>query len=281
MISRIDSRFALRLSITIIKHLSRNLVHKNNNTIKKYQRVTLLIQNKRFSIMAQTTMRQATELNNLGAELFAAGEPGRALEVFRNALSFIPAHGTFDDRDAITRQVASATSTSLGITFRQGPRVSEKATGLSFDPASQPFCYRKPLIFTRVLPETQGGTAAFCATVVFNMALSFDYRFRKSGNKTFCSKSLQLYESSIDLFCKASKASDMSSVIAAAINNKARIYFEHCNYHTVTFELERLQRFMVMADQSANMNDILEEDDFQGILLNILLLRPPAVAQAA
>ena len=41
--------------------------------------------------MAQSA-RQALMLNNLGAERFAAGELSEALDAYRRALAFIPAH---------------------------------------------------------------------------------------------------------------------------------------------------------------------------------------------
>jgi hypothetical protein len=113
------------------------------------------------------------------------------------------------------------------------------------------------------------------------MAISFDLRARKTGNRSSFSKALQLYESCIDLFSKTSSRCDVSGIVAAASNNKARIFFEHCDFEGVGHELERLQRIMFLADKSPNTSKVLEEEDFQGILLNLLLLRPPTVAQAA
>lgn len=227
------------------------------------------------STMASST-RQAMQLNNLGAQQLAAGELGSALEAFRSALSFVSAHASFEEQNPPPVAIASP---SLGIVFMHVSRVEDDES--SPYSSCQPFVYQKPLIFNQILPGNQDGTAAFCATVVFNMALTFERKGTNCGNKTCISKALQLYESSIDLFSKTSSRVDMSSVISAAINNKARIYFDYCNFEGSSHELERLHKFMAMADQCPNSSDILAEDDFQGILLNLLLLRPPVAAQAA
>ena len=113
------------------------------------------------------------------------------------------------------------------------------------------------------------------------MALAFDLRGEKARNGLYKTKALQLYEACIGLFSKTSSRVDLTSVIAAAGNNKARLFFEQSNYEDCKRELHRLQTFMTIADRNPNKGDFMVDDDVQGILLNMLLLWPPIVAQAA
>lgn len=211
-------------------------------------------------------------LNNLGAERFAAGELEGALEAFRGALSYIPAR-TSEIDDPLRASVATEPS-CLGIAFMSVDETPDKFA------EDQPFVYHKPLVFNRLIPETQDGAAAFCGVVVFNMALAFDMR-SKASYATNSANALHLYSSCIDLFSKTSRSVDLTAAMAAACNNKARMYYEENSYEDSNRELQRLQNYMILADSSPTKMEILEVDDFQGILLNLMLLWPPIVAQAA
>lgn len=227
--------------------------------------------------MAQST-RQAIQLGNTGAERFAAGDLEGALEAFRLALSLVPAH-----RASLTRNTNAgpiAGTNSLGISFLDSCQIPAE------DDDEEPFVYDKPLLFSRVLPESQDGAAAFCGVVVFNMALLFDIRSDQKGLSPKWgdkSKALQLYEACIGLFSKTTPEiqNGLTSVMAAACNNKARICYECCDFVECHRELHRLQALVTLADRSPIKGSFLEERDVQGMLLNLLLLCPPIVAQAA
>ena len=239
-------------------------------------------------------LREAIRINNLGAERFASGELGPAMEAYRQALSFVPAN---EPVFAAQRQLPAegagnaaegAPPSSLGVAFYSNNEGSNSSRFFAIEnDCEKPFSYCKPLIFTQDLPDTQDGSATFCGVVVFNMALAFDIRAKETSvaqtarSNVHRNKALQLYESAIDLFSKTSNRVDLTCSMAAASNNKARIYFEQCEYERSNAELVRLQAIMTRADRSAFRSDFLEEDDFQGILLNLLLMWPPSVAQAA
>ena len=226
--------------------------------------------------MAQST-RRAIQLNNTGAERFAVGDIQGALEAFRHALSLVSAH------EAATRNnpiVAIGEAVPLGISFADSSQIP------THNDEEKPFVYERPLVFSRVLPESRDGAAAFCGVIVFNMALVFDLRSDKkdsSSGRAYKTKALQLYEASIDLFSKTTPGTraDLTSVMAAACNNKARICFEYSKYAESHRELLRLQTLVTIADRSPTKGDFLVEADVQGMLLNLLLLWPPIVAQAA
>ena len=226
--------------------------------------------------MAQST-RRAIHLNNTGAERFADGDIQGALEAFRRALSLVPAH------EAAARynpMAAFEGAVSLGISFLDSSHIP------THNDEEEPFVYERPLVFSRVLPESHDGAAAFCGVVVFNMALVFDMRSDKKDSSSclaYKTKALQLYEACIDLFFKTTPEirTYLTSVMAAACNNKARICFEYTNYAECHRELLRLQTLVTIADRSPHKGDFLVEADVQGMLLNLMLLWPPVVAQAA
>ena len=227
--------------------------------------------------MAQST-RQAIQLNNTGAERLTAGDIQGALEAFRGALSLVPARRPAGQGNSEGRPFTGAAS--LGIIFLESSQLPVH------NDEEKPFVYEKPLVFSRVLPESQDGAAAFCGVVVFNMALLFDFRSTSNGfcsSSTYKTKALQLYEACIGLFSKTTPEvqNGLTSVMAAACNNKARICFEHSAFKECYGELHRLQMLLSMADHSLNKSDFLVERDIQGMLLNLLLLAPPSVAQAA
>lgn len=220
--------------------------------------------------MAQTR-REAMMLNNLGTERFAAGEFAGAMDAFRGALTFIPNNP--NRMGAVLRDSVATEPSSLGIAFRSVDESPPPEDG-------EPFVYHKPLVFNRLIPETQDGAAAFCGVVVFNMALTMDIK-AKGGNSAVSDKALHLYSSCLNLFSKTSSRVDLTSAMAAACNNKARIYFERCSFEDSNRELQHLQNFLRVADTSPTKKEILEEDDCQGMLLNLLLLWPPTIALAA
>ena len=113
------------------------------------------------------------------------------------------------------------------------------------------------------------------------MALAMAFKSIGTNTSITITKALHLYSSCIDLFSKTSSRVDLTSAVAAACNNKARIYFEQDSFEDSNRELQHLEEFMKRADRSPNKAEILEDDDCQGILLNLLLLWPPATALAA
>lgn len=131
-----------------------------------------------------------------------------------------------------------------------------------------------------LLPNTQDGVAMFCGAVIFNMALVLHKRSRQDKGVSL-PKALQLYGSSIDMFSKVSSHFDLSGVISAALNNKATIYFAGDDFEGSRRELARLQLYLTPAEHSVITPSILDAYDFQGILLNLLLLKAPVVAEAA
>jgi hypothetical protein len=222
-------------------------------------------------------VHSAVQLNQEGANEFVRGNLTLALDSFRNALQtmirFEPQADDGETNDP--NHVYSPDFAAMGITYvptRSGCHVSK---------IGEPFTLLKPFVFNPTLiPQNQDGIAVFSAVVVFNMAVIFHQRsfFEREPYRT---KALHLYESSLDLFSKISIRYDLSGIIAVALNNRASLLFAMGDYESSERDMERLQSAMVRAEYSMSTAAILHGSDFQGILLNLLLLRPPRTAQAA
>jgi hypothetical protein len=219
----------------------------------------------------------AVQLNQEGANEFVRGNLTLALDSFRHALQtmirFEP-QADIQDTNDVTR-VNSSGLAAMGIThvpMRSGSHANQMG---------EPFTYLKPFVFNSTLiPQDQDGIAVFSAVVVFNMAIVFHQKSLLESDP-FVTKALHLYESSVDLFSKISSRYDLSGTIALALNNKASLHFAGGDYESSDLELERLQSVMARAEYSMSTEAILQGSDFQGILMNLLMLRPPRIAQAA
>jgi hypothetical protein len=149
------------------------------------------------------------------------------------------------------------------------------------DDADISLLFDQPLVFDQILEHNNDSSIVHCAVLVFNMALAAHQKFRECGDKIYQTKALQLYDSSIDFFSKASRYFDFAGVVSAALNNKASIYFDESMYDDLERDLAKLSRVLVVADQTITTGRFLQEDEFQGILLNLMLLRRPVAAEAA
>ncbi|CAB9502504.1 expressed unknown protein [Seminavis robusta] len=227
------------------------------------------------------SIAEAIRMNNLGAHALVTGEIAGALDTFLVAFRFAPRHAAIVEAAGPDRVVVPTPeqASALGISFLKKEGTPSK---LERESEGGSFVYEKPLVFNETVPTSQDGAAVFCAVVVFNIALCFDF-MSKHDNVTSIhkTKAMNLYETCIGLFQRTSRLVDLSGSMAAACNNKARICFERGDYESSNRELHRLSGWIDAADQSPTRIDLLEENDFNGMLLNLLLLRAPAIAVAA
>ena len=251
-----------------------------------------------------TTARlTAVRLNQEGAMAFQEGNFALAMRGFRSALQMIVAHQpppgnndpTLDHSHEDRKQLSSPDMhayAAMGIQQLPMPTSSRCCSSRDDDA----FVYIRPLIFnTAYLPDSQDGVAVFCAVAVFNMAVVFhrrslleDHGKEERSSRATAShvqnhrtKALSLYESAADLFSKVSNRFDLSGAMSAALNNRACLFHANRDFEESIQELQQLQRLMQRAEHSMSTPAILETNDFQGILLNLLLLKPPALAEAA
>ena len=225
--------------------------------------------------------RSAVQLNQDGAQALVQGDLLSALASFRSALQTKVAHQQPLTSDLVeAKPVAFNDRLGVGISqLRMSTTVTENSATFAEDGL---FIYEHPLVFdAAILPDSKDGMAVFCGGVAFNMAILFHKKSLLEESAAFHIKALQLYETSINLFSKVSGRYDLSAGISAAVNNKACIYFTIQDYENCTDELAKLPVYMARAESNLTTPTIMNPLDFQGILLNHLLLKPPHAAQAA
>lgn len=227
--------------------------------------------------MSAARIAEASLLNNEGAIHYSHGKLVEAMTCFRAALESMifllnnPTTNTNLPHGPNT--ISSSTIASLPLS-----RLRMEAAACKWTTNSDTRFYDHPLVFDQVISQNQEAQLIFCGVVIFNMAIA-----SQAKGDSFClTKALQLYEASIDFFRRANYQGTMfASVVAACLNNKICIHFDQCQYDDLERDSARLSGAMTNADNSPVTKSIVGKDDFEGILLNILMLRRPMVAEAA
>jgi hypothetical protein len=93
-------------------------------------------------------------------------------------------------------------------------------------------------------------------------------------------KATVLYGMALQILTSSSIPNDMSAsiLILLALNNKAQIHYDQCQYTESSACLTQISA--IMGDVYA-LHSALYQKDFEGILLNVMLLSTPTAAQAA
>lgn len=225
-------------------------------------------------------VRRAMQLNQDGASKWAEGNLNEALDLFNAALrTMISFEPSATNTPFMTSETADPHSlAAMGIV--QVP-LSSDDVNIRKPPSHEPFAYTRPFVFNpSLLPKTRNGVAVFSAVQVFNMAVVFHLKTQQEGT-SFFAKALHLYECSIDLFSKVTAQYDLSGAIALALNNKASLFYVADDYTSSERELSRLPAYMSQAEHSRSTWAIMASQDFQEVLLNLLTMRKPKMAQAA
>lgn len=117
------------------------------------------------------------------------------------------------------------------------------------------------------------------AVVIFNMALAHHRKGKTHRLPSLLRKAICLYDMSLALLENGPSKGTGLLVKVACLNNKAQINHAHGEYTEARVSLDQLSRIILANGNSGAL--ILDESDVEGFLLNLLLLNPPQVAQAA
>ena len=140
------------------------------------------------------------------------------------------------------------------------------------------FVYDEPLSFVPPADEVTSCNVAFYkAVLLFNIAFVLH---KKSNCVDAWSvyRALHFYELCLDCCSDCAGHPSCLEVSAAALNNKAHIYFEHCEFSTSRTILDTLLVTMIFTHRRPLE---LEEKNSQGILFNLYMLRMPTAARIA
>lgn len=233
--------------------------------------------------------QESSELNDAGVRHYVSGEWTKALDCFKRALQTIVTHVSVQNEATRNKPaVANASGNAIASLERshlwEGIHSTSNSSLSSFSDEPEKtgsLVFDQPLVFEQMLWNGNDASAVGCACLVFNMALAAHQKYYYSRNAIYLTKALQLYESSIEFFSKASRYVDFAGVVAAAYNNKVHLYYEEDRFDELERDLSSLYQVAMIAHQTIKTDTVLDETDFQGILLNLFLLRRPITAQAA
>jgi hypothetical protein len=119
----------------------------------------------------------------------------------------------------------------------------------------------------------------YSAIVLFNLALA-SHREGRLGSEKCLKKANVLYGTALQLLTSSPMSNDLSAsiLILLALNNKALIHYDQCQYGESSACLTQISAIM---GDGYGLHSALYQKDFEGILLNVMLLTAPTVAQAA
>lgn len=139
------------------------------------------------------------------------------------------------------------------------------------------FVYDEPLLFA---PEAQlnwSFLAFYKAVLLFDIALVL-HKKSNCVDAWYVYRALHFYELCLECCKDCHRHPSCLEISAAALNNKAHIYFEHCEYSTARMVLDNLLVTMIFTHGRPLE---FEEKNTQGILFNLYMLRMPTTAQTA
>jgi hypothetical protein len=148
------------------------------------------------------------------------------------------------------------------------------------------FVYNRPLVLPTVYSVS--GTDELLAIVrtastamIFNMAVQWHDLGQSTGREAYAKKAAHLYDallSILDSACHCEDDESLALLKCLALNNRAQLYHEQCDYVHSDGCMDRLCHLLVSTDV---LDDYLDEADADEIRVNALYLQPPTVAHAA
>jgi hypothetical protein len=118
-----------------------------------------------------------------------------------------------------------------------------------------------------------------CAVIIFNIALTHHRAGGRNGNKRCSHRAAGLYNMVLRLLRHAATQGTSRVLKLAALNNLSQIRFEQGDYAQAVQGMDQL-RALMKGVQEADQPE-LENDELQGLIMNVLFLKAPKVAPAA
>lgn len=227
--------------------------------------------------LAMQSIKLSCEQNNQGVALLTSGDSQGAMAAFQISLASIKQLVNFaEDEDE------EESSSDIG--FSQGtPKgtiaIHESTAGLPMLISPYSYVYDRPLLLQP--PQCQdldAILAMFSAIILFNLALTC-HSAGCTGRESALKRATVLYRMSIQLLQNCATCGSAPLILSIlALNNRAQIHYEHCDYVQSKHCLKEMSRVML---DTQSLYTALPEKDVEGLLLNVMLLETPTAAQAA
>jgi hypothetical protein len=221
------------------------------------------------------SIKHACSLNNKGIDLLVSGESSRAMAVFQSALSLLKkASDEAETTTSCPEMNISCNEASL-ISFCESTSTISGLQGLH--------CYvydHGIMISDNVNGDTSETILLYIAIVLFNSALTSHSEGMVLGREKSLMKASVLYSLAVQLLRKCTMSEYPSTTILTlfALNNKAQIHYDQCEY---VQSVDCMQNISKIMGSVPGLHSALNYEDHEGILLNVMLLVTPTAANAA
>jgi len=253
-------------------------------------------------------IHQAALENMQGASYLEARDEKQALVSFNNALEYMSQAASNYYCTKLIEQVAAATSTVSAVPQQAvaqpeptnnsnnspiplmaipKPHDSENDSDMdmehfkpdndSADQNPKHFVYCQALVFNPAVARSPVDSLFYSAVVIFNTALCFHNGGAKI-DPCSDSKAASLYDICLELLRESATRFNCSHIIISAMNNKACVHMSMNDYTNANTVLDQLLSVMLSQKGSPAA---FSENDINGILHNILLLKSGCISPAA
>jgi hypothetical protein len=246
-------------------------------------------------------LSKAAELNQYGAALIQSGNERLGLEYFKAALEILSLLAMGSTVPGNAAASGSTNAGKLDSMLSENPQLLASApVALSSSVASASDDFSPSLsnntgeeeihyVFERALTfavaEEEHLTPELLsfdiAVVEFNMALSLQLLSRRFGEKPLYN-ALQIYDCCLDhLHRSGCRADACNTLLFATLNNKAVIFYSVSNFQTARDVLWSLLDGVNSCRSKGEGLSFIEDQDLEGFLFNVMLLRGACIAPAA
>jgi tetratricopeptide (TPR) repeat protein len=219
------------------------------------------------------TIKQACTSNNQGVDLLVSGEFFQAMQSFQSALNLLKEAANEVERNRCPGMYASSEESTLALC--QSTLTIPGLRGMHY------YVYDRGIMITDATHgESDEMLSLYSAIVVFNFALTSHHREGRLGSEKLLKKATVLYDMALQILTSAPMPNDLSAsiLILLALNNKAQIHHDQCQY---TESSACLTQISAIVGDVYDLHYALCRKDFEGILLNVMLLSAPTAAKAA
>jgi hypothetical protein len=219
---------------------------------------------------------RACSLNNQGVNLLVAGDSVGAMDSLKIALDIL--------KEAFKDEINTTSCDGLN-------QASQEAGALPIceSPLTVPglqgmpcYVYDHGTMISRTTNEETSDEmlSLYSAVVLFNMALTCHHEGRLLGRDLALERASLFYDMTVEIVNGNIVPGNISAAILTllALNNKAQIHYDHCEYIQCVDCLEEV--LGIMGSVKAVYSTLIQKN-IEGLLLNVVLMGAPTTAQAA
>jgi tetratricopeptide (TPR) repeat protein len=221
---------------------------------------------------AMNSIKYACSLNNQGVDLLVSGDSLSAMKSLWRACKLLKQAANEVETTSCCGMTLSSEEATLP--FCESPATVPGLEGVEF------YFYNHGIMITDTSNgESEEMISLYYAIVLFNWALAY-HRQGRLGCEKSLKKASQLYSIAVQLLHAATMTDDMAASILTllALNNKAQIHYDQCEYIQSVDCMEKISQIMGGVH---GVRSTLNPEDVEGLMLNVMLLDVPTAAHAA